>query len=103
MMLLDESGSKAQEVAATIMKSINSVGLEATILSLAQDKFPKTRLGKLKVDLRDKEVVTFDLVEKVGRYKKPVYRVLIDLKNNEVEVNAVTSEVKLEFYNYESK
>jgi len=84
MMLLDESGSKSQEVAATIMKSINDAGLEATVLSLAQDKYPKTRLEKLRSDLASKEVVTFDLVEKVGRYKKPVYRVLIDLKNNEV-------------------
>jgi len=103
MMLLDESGTKAQEVAATIMKSINSVGLEATIVSLAQEKLPKKRLTALKSDLANKEVITFNLVEKVGKYKKPTYKVLIDLKNNEVEVNVITAEVKLEFYKYEAK
>lgn len=103
MMLLDEVGSKAPEVAATIMKSINDFGLEVTLCSLAQEKFPKKKLERLKKDIDSKEVISFDLVEKTGRKRKVVYRVLIDLKNKEVEVNAIKSEVKLQFFDYKAK
>lgn len=96
MIELTEIGSKHTEIASVIQKSINTVGVEATVLAIAKKNYIKGyKLRKLQDTILTKGQINFTLVEKVDKAKVLRYFVHINVESKEVEVRAMPSKLNL--------
>lgn len=96
MIELTEIGSKHTEIASVIQKSINTVGVEATVLSIAKKDYIKGyKLKRLQDAILTKGHINFTLIEKVGKTSTFRYFVHINVESKEVEVRAMPSKLIL--------
>jgi hypothetical protein len=86
MLELDDISSKAIEVASVIQKSINTVGIEATITAVSKkDQLTNEQILELQDTILTKGTINFTLTEQ----DKPRYFVHINVETKEVEVEAL--------------